>query len=103
MISQTGTLRKALAASKPKGLANDLEDIISLSGRDEWAEECSSSDLVTGDANPRKLLIRQVDASITGGVLELDVVPWPVLLDQGVFEEQGLYLGVGYYEIKVRC
>jgi len=54
----------------------------------------------SADANARQRLIGQVDAGIPGGVLELYVVHRPVLLDQGVFQEQGLHFCIGDYEIQ---
>ena len=40
-----------------------------------------------------------MDAGVTGGVLELDVVAGLVLLDESVLQEQGLDLGVGDDEV----
>ena len=54
---------------------------------------------LAGDSDPRKLLFCKMDAGITRGVFELDVIAGLVLLDEYILQEQGLDLRIGDDEV----
>ena len=102
MVAQAGSFGKPAAGSELEGLPNDGKDIVTLSGGGEGAKECATAESAPADADAGQILIRQVDAGVPGGVLELDVVPGPVFFDQSIFEEQGLDFVVCDYKVQAR-
>ena len=102
MVAQAGAFGKPAAGAELEGLPDDGKDIVPLSGGGEGAKECATADSTSADADAWHFLIRQMDAGIPGGVLELDVVPWPVFFDQSIFEKQGLDFVVCNYKIQAR-
>ena len=52
-----------------------------------------------GFEHPRELLFGQADQRIGLTVLQKDVKPWPMLLDEVIFQEQGFILVVGNYKL----
>jgi hypothetical protein len=76
--------------------------MVALEPRDERAVVGAPLALPPGDHESRVGLVRAQDVGVGLGVLEDDVVPGPVPLDQGVFEDQGLDLGRGNDEVEVR-
>ena len=102
VVPEAGALGELPAGPEPERLAEALEEMVALEPRDERAVVGAPLALLPRDHEPRVGLVRAEDVGVGLGVLEDDVVPGPVPLDQGVLEDQGLDLGRGHDEVEVR-
>jgi len=80
------------AAPETKRLFYHREHVVALCCRGEWAEIRTLLSHPPGNADPRKLFIGEVDVGILLGILQIDIEPGLVGLDEAVLKNEGLDL-----------
>jgi len=101
MIAKTCTFRHLFAGPELKGLSCNLKNVISFFCRNKGPEKISIVYHLSGKPDPGKFFFGKMDAGITLRILQGNIVPWPVFLNQGIFEEKGLNLSICNNEIKI--